>query len=146
MDNRLKRLMETTALETAEFQKMTVILDKKHQAIARLDNAAIQSLVSEELEELNTIHNIEKERAVVLNNLGLSGADLNDAGVLEKKLGKEDSESYRKLHLAFYNIFAKTQALNGISRILLSRSLAFIRNNIRILTDDGNRKLVDKKA
>ena len=146
MSSEKKLLMEITARETAEFERMAIILNKKHQSIAELDNAAIQSTVSEELDELNKIHGVEKERTAVLGKLGLSGADLNDPNILEKKLGEEVSKDYRKLHSALYDAFAKAQVLNGISKILLGHSLAFIRQNIRIMTDNGNRKLVDKKA
>ncbi|MCL5035355.1 MAG: flagellar protein FlgN [Bacteroidetes bacterium] len=145
-DDDKKRLMEITAAEAVEFGKMAEVLGKKHDAISRLDTAAIQSMVSEELEVLNRVRVVEKERGWLLKQLGLNGKDLNDADLLEKKLGKADSHAYRRLHLDFQRAFSKVIQLNNISRVLLLHSLGFIRQNIRILTDDGRRKLVDKKA
>lgn len=146
MDSKKNRLMEVTARETSEFEKMAVILNKKHEALSKLDTTTIQSLVVEELTELKTINAVEKERAGILKELSLSGADLNDCQALEKKLGKEGSETYNKLHSNFKRAFTKVLSLNGISRAMLKHSLAFIRHNIHILTDGGNRRLVDRKA
>lgn len=141
-----KRLMEITANEAAEFGKMAAVLDRKHSAISKLDTGAIQSIVSEELEALNNVRIIEKERVQLLKGLGLKVKDLTDSGVLERQFGKEDFLNYRKLHIDFQKAFNKVIQLNNVSRVLLLHSLAFIRQNIRILTDDGKRKLVDKKA
>ena len=145
-ENRNNRLAEVTALETAEFQTMADILVRKQNAIARLDTAAIQGLVSEELSKLNSIRLIEKERAEILKALSLSGKELNEPAALVEKLGTGDSETYAELHRKFRAAFDKALQLNEMCRVLLLHSLAFIRQNIRILTDDGNRKLVDKKA
>lgn len=145
-ESRNKRLAEVTALETAEFEMMADILVKKQNAIARLDTEAIRGLVSEELSKLNSIRVIEKERAEILKALSLSGKELNEPAALVRKLGSDDSEIYAELHKKFRTAFDKVRQLNDLCRVLLLHSLAFIRQNIRILTDDGNRKLVDKKA
>ncbi len=152
MENEKKRLMELTAVEAAEFKKMVVILNKKLEALSKLDTAAIQSIVVQELDLLKRIQTVEKERAGILKAFSISGADLNPsirhAGreVLETKLGKDDSEKFIELHLNLRRSFLKVQSLNGICRALLRHSLAFIRHNIHILTDGGNRKLVDRRA
>ncbi len=138
--------MEVTKQETSEFEKMAAVLIKKHEAISKLDTVSVQSVVTEELSELKRINTFEKERAGILNELSLSGPDLNDSLALENRLGKEDSELYAELHSNLKAAFSRVQSLNGISRALLKHSLAFIRHNIHILTDGGNRKLVDRKA
>ena len=140
------RLMEITEAEAREFGSMAAVLGKKHDAISRLDTNAIQSIVSEELEVLNRMRTVERQRGDILKKAGLKGKDLTDSVVMEKELGRQDSITYRKLHLDFQNAFRKVIQLNNISRVLLLHSLGFIRQNIRILTDDGRRKLVDKKA
>jgi len=144
-DNK-KRLFDAMARETAEFEKMATILNKKLEAVSNLNSAAVLNIVGEEFAELKKIQTVEKERAEILKELALSGADLNDLRVLEKKLGKEDSEVYGKLHRSLKHEFTRVQSLNGISRAVLKHSLAFIRQNISILTDGGNRKLVDRRA
>lgn len=146
MDSDKKRLLEITAREATEFGTMAGILGRKHDAISKLDTASVQSIVGEELEVLNIIRVIEKERAQLLKANGLEGKDLTDSGTLERELGSADASSYRRLHLDFQNAFSKVLRLNNVSRVLLVHSLAFIRQNIRILTDDGRRKLVDKRA
>lgn len=145
-ENKNKRLAEVTALETAEFEIMADILVKKQNAIARLDTKAIQGLVSEELSKMNDIRKLEKDRAEILKSLDVSGKELNDPVSLTKKIGREDSDSYTELHRNFRAAFEKVRKLNDMCQVLLLHSLAFIRQNIRILTDDGKRKLVDKRA
>lgn len=152
MENEKKCLMDLTVFEAAEFEKMAGVLDKKLQAISKLDTAAVRNVVVQELEVLKKIQTIEKDRASVLKALSLSGADLDppvnhpNGKVLEKKLGKEDSEKFIDLHSNLKKSFMKVQSLNGICRALLKHSLSFIRHNIHILTDGGNRRLVDRKA
>lgn len=140
------RLAEITAKETAEFEVMADILARKRDAIARLDTAAVQVILSEEISRMNAIRQLERDRASILQALSISGKELNEPASLERKLGKSDADNYVKLHLKFRAVFGKVQQLNSMCRFLLLNSLAFIRQNIRILTDDGNRKLVDKKA
>ncbi|MFZ1082052.1 MAG: flagellar export chaperone FlgN [Candidatus Kryptoniota bacterium] len=146
MENEKKCLMELTTFEASEFEKMAVVLNKKLIALSKLDTAAVQNIVVQELEVLKSIQTVERERAGILRSLFLSGAELNDSRALEKKLGKENSEEYSSLHANLKNSYIKVQRLNGISRALLKHSLAFIRHNIHILTDGGNRKLVDRRA
>ncbi len=145
-DSDKKHLTEITAREAAEFGTMAGVLGRKHDAISKLDTASIQNIVGEELGILNRIRVIEKERTKILKAIGLEGKDLTDAATLERELGYADALSYQKLHLDFQKAFSKVLQLNDISRVLLVHSLAFIRQNIRILTDDGRRKLVDKRA
>jgi len=145
-DNEKKHLMMVTVAETAEFEKMADVIRRKHEAIAKLDTINVQGLVSEELVLLNNIRIVEKERSDVLKSMMLSAKDLNDEGAITAKLGNEDSATYRKLHAEFQNAFNKVVQLNNMSRILLLHSLAFIRKNISILTNDGNRRLVDRRA
>lgn len=152
MENEKKCLMELTVFEAAEFEKMAGVLDKKLRAISKLDTAAVQSIVIQELEVLKKIQTIEKDRAAVLKALSLSGPDLNSSvyqkhgSALEEKLGKEDSERFIGLHSNLKKSFMKVQSLNAICRALLKHSLSFIKHNIHILTDGGNRKLVDRRA
>jgi FlgN protein len=144
-DNDNNELIETTNKEKAEFETMRAILLRKRDAIARLDTEAIRNAVTEELDELKRIKSAEDERARVLKKLQLSGLDLDDPGSLMEKLGRI-GEPYSKAHSDFKKIFAEVQHLNGMINVLLVHSVAFIKQNIRILTDNGNRKLVDKKA
>ena len=152
MENEKKCLMDLTVFEAAEFEKMAGVLDKKLRAISRLDTAAVQNIVVQELEVLKRIQTIEKDRASVLKALSLSGTDFNipvndrNGGALENKLGKEDSEKFISLHSDLKKSFMKVQSLNGICRALLKHSLSFIRHNIHILTEGGSRRLVDRKA
>ncbi len=145
-DDDKRHLMEITAAESSEFGRMATVLSRKHAAIARLDTDAIQNIVGEELEVLNRVRTAEKERGQLLKKAGLKGKDLNDETLLEKELGRADLAVYRGIHLDFQKAFAKVLQLNNMSRVLLLHSLGFIRQNIRILTDDGRRKLIDKKA
>ena len=145
-DNNKKRLLDITGLETAEFEKMAEILLRKQSAISRLDTATIQTLVSEELSRMNEIRALERERAGVLQTFSLKGEDLVDPASLERKLGSEYSEKFLELHTKFRAVFANVRRLNDICQVLLLHSLAFIKQNIRILTDDGKRRLVDKRA
>lgn len=145
-DNNASELAEITARETAEFEQMADILARKRDAIARLDTPAVQEILGEEISKMNTIRRMERERASILQSLSISGEELGDPASLERKLGKQDAENFVLLHSRFRGIFDRVLQLNGTCRFLLINSLAFIRQNIRILTDDGNRKLVDKKA
>lgn len=138
--------MELTERETVELEKMAVILNVKHEALSKLNTQMVQKTLIEELEELKQIRGVEKERAAVLKELSLSGSDLNNIAALNKKLGEEEAKIYMPLHLNFKKAFARVISLNGISRALLKHSLAFIKQNINILTDGGNRKLIDRKA
>lgn len=125
---------------------MADILARKRDAIASLDTNAIPEILNEEITVMKVIKELELERVSVLQSLSLSGKDLNQLASMERILGKEDAQSYMRLHAEFRAIFEQVQRLNGMCRFLLVNSLAFIKQNIRILTDDGNRKLVDKRA
>jgi len=125
---------------------MADIIRKKHNALAILDTTAIRSAVCDELDELNRIASLERERAALLKTTAISGKDLNNRSVMENRFGKEDLAEFRKRHSHLQKVFSKVQSLNGISRELLNHSLNFIRQNIGILTDGGNRRLVDRKA
>ncbi len=138
-------LVETTRKEMAEFSRMLEILHRKQEAISKLDTEAIRNLVSEELNGLKRIGSVEKERSQIIGKLGLTAEDLNDPRALGEKLGNS-AGSYAKLHAAFKEVFSQVTRLNGIINILLLHSVAFIKQNISILTDNGNRRLVDKKA
>jgi len=146
MDNKTKGLMEFTELETVEFEKMAVIIHAKHDALSKLNTRMVQQILVEELEELKRIKAVEMERAAILKQLSLSGNDLNQPSVLEKKLGGEAVNIFVPLHSNFKKAFARVVSLNGVSRVLLKHSLAFIKQNINILTEGGKRKLVDRKA
>ncbi|HUI29782.1 MAG TPA: flagellar export chaperone FlgN [Candidatus Acidoferrales bacterium] len=146
MNDKTKRLMELTEQETAELDRMAVILNAKHEAISKLHSKMVQQILVEELERLKRIQTIEKERAMILKDLSLSGKDLNDSVVIRKKFGEEDSKIVASLHSNLKESFARVVSLNGISRALLRHSLAFIRQNINILTEGGKRKLIDRKA
>jgi FlgN protein len=145
-DNKGKYLGELTEREAKEFDKMAVILNTKHQAISKLNTRMVQQVLVEELEELKRIQTVEKERVALLENLSLNGDDLNNKTVLETKLGEEGARNFMPLHSSFQKSFARVISLNSISRALLKHSLAFIRQNINILTEGGKRKLVDRKA
>ncbi|HQT91520.1 MAG TPA: flagellar export chaperone FlgN, partial [Candidatus Kryptobacter bacterium] len=119
---------------------------RKQAAIGKLDTEEIQKIVGEELDELNNIRLAEEKRAAILKRLALSGSDVNDPRMLSAKLGRENSENYLKLHTGFRKVYEQVVQLNNITNVILLHSIAFIRQNIRILTDNGNRKLVDKKA
>ncbi len=139
-------LIEATKHEAAEFEKMLGILRRKQAAIGKLDTEEIQKIVGEELDELNNIRLAEEKRAAILKRLALSGGDVNDPRMLSAKLGREGSEDYLKLQAGFKQVYEQVVQLNNITNVVLLHSIAFIRQNIRILTDNGNRKLVDKKA
>ncbi len=143
-DNR--DLIETTEREAAEFEKMLPILKRKLAAIAELNTEEIQNIVSEEIDELNKIHVAEKERSAVLKRMALTQTDLNDPVALSKKIGREWAEEYRKIHAGFRKNYEEVVQKNGIANVILLHSIAFIKQNIRILTENGTRKLVDKKA
>jgi hypothetical protein len=145
-DNSKKRLLDLTGLETAEFEKMAEILLKKRSAISSLDTERLQTLVSEELSRMNEIRVLEKERAEILRTLSLSGEELVEPASLDGKLGSEYAGKFLELHGKFRAVFANVMRLNDMCQVLLLHSLAFIKQNIRILTDDGKRRLVDKKA
>ncbi len=140
------QLAEITILETVEFEKMARILEDKQAAVARLDTIAVEGIVTAELSELNRIREIERKRAAILGSLSVIGRDLNNYASLEGKLGSHDAKEYFKIHQQFKKSFDHVLRLNELCRILLIHSLIFIRQNIRILTDDGRRKLVDGKA
>ncbi len=146
MDNNKKSLMEFTEREIAEFDKMAAILNAKLEALSKLNTQKVQEILVEELEELKHIQTVERERAKVLKELALSGKDLNDKFMLAKKLGEDETKVFMPLHSSLKKSLARVISLNGISKALLRHSIAFIRQNINILTGGGKRKLVDRKA
>jgi len=145
-DNKKKNLMELTEREAAELDKMAIILNAKHDALSRLNTQMVQQILVEELEQLKRIQIVEKERVEILKDLSLSGKELNDKAALAKKLGADDSRVFMSLHANLKKSLARVISLNGISRALLKHSLAFIKQNINILTEGGKRKLVDRRA
>jgi len=146
IDNKTKSLCEVTGQEARELDKMAIILSAKHQAIAQLDTQMIQQILVEELEELKQIQIVEKMRATMLRELSLKSSDLRKSAMLETVLGKDGAHEFAAAQSNFRKSFARVISLNGISRALLKHSLAFIKQNIYILTEGGKRKLVDRKA
>ncbi len=146
MDNSKRELMRLTEVEIAEFDRMAVILNVKHEALASLNTRMVQQILVEELEELKRIQSVERERGRILKNLSLSGEDLNKRDTLLRTLGEEDAIAFLSLHSMLKKSFTRVTSLNGISRTLLKHSIAFIKQNINILTEGGRRKLVDRKV
>ncbi len=146
LDSKVLELVEITERETVEFLKMAEILSGKKTAVAALDTRAVEHLVTLELEQMNKIRSIEAVRAGILKSLSISGKDLNNSLSLKEKIGEDWAEKYSAVHRNFKIAYSDVQSLNTLCKVLLVHSLAFIKQNIRILTEDGRRKLVDKKA
>ncbi len=103
------------------------LLKQQQNAIVHFQDAALVSLVEQQQEVLRPLEALEKERVKLATRSG-------DAIPVPQSASR------------LRNVVREIIHTNGQNRALLESSLRFVHENIRILTEDFSRQLVDHKV
>ena len=129
----IDRLEQVLTAEAELAEVMRDILKTKQEAIVKFDSAALDSAIAREEELASSIEALERERT------SLTKSAVNELEHRDEMVRIE--EVRRRLREAVHNVIV----VNSENDSLLKHSLHFVRENIRILTENYSRQLVDQK-
>jgi flagellar biosynthesis/type III secretory pathway chaperone len=122
------------------------VLAEKQQAIVGFEADRLAGLTTREEELMVPFHAIEEERARltgVLLGPKAKGKSLHALREGEQE-GERDSLSAETTRLR--SAMKRLVKINDQNRILLQQGLRFVRESLRIVTDNNRRRLVDHRA
>jgi flagellar biosynthesis/type III secretory pathway chaperone len=121
----LEEVMRTEA-EIAEV--LLGLVKQQQNAIVHFQEASLRTIMQQQEDLLRPFQALEAERVRLMNDaVGLKGIPLPPAATKLQKLAREIDD------------------LNQQNKTLLESSMRFIHGNIRILTEDFSRQLVDAR-
>jgi flagellar biosynthesis/type III secretory pathway chaperone len=130
----IDRLEQVLTAEAELAELMRDILKTKQEAIVKFDSAALDSAIEREEELASSIEALERERT------SLTKSAVNELEHRDEMVRIEDVR--HRLREAVHNVIV----MNSENDSLLKHSLRFVRENIRILTENYSRQLVDQKV
>jgi len=126
INNQLTEIL-TTQIQLAE--ALLVLIKQQQQAIIHSDEDEVLRLVNRQQELLQPLSALEKERI----------------SFQKSRVEIEDSAIYT-LEKTLRNIIGEVVEINNQNRVLIENSLRFVRQTLRILTNDYQRNLIDTRA
>ncbi len=117
----------TTQIQLSE--ALLELLKLQQQAIIQSNEEEILNLVRRQQELLQPLSELEKERT----KYSKSAEEFAD-------------ESMRALEIRLKNLVREIVEINNQNRVLIENSIRFVRQTLRILTNDYQRNLVDTRA
>jgi flagellar biosynthesis/type III secretory pathway chaperone len=141
----LERVLQTQA-DLAE--ALCAVLAEKQQAIVEFEADRLGGLTEREEELMAPFHEIERERdrlTAALDGTGSPGTHVSLRDVLAR-MGNEGSDGLRTHADRLRTAVQRLVRMNDQNRVLLQQGLRFVRESLRIVTDNNQRRLVDHKA
>ena len=154
MKTQIDQLKDVLRFEIELSEKLLGVLKSKQMAVVHQRLAELSTCVHKEQEMLVPIANASKERAQLVRAilLGYNPSNKNPRGmdggieaVLEH-LKDPDRQSLSALVVKLRATANEILAVNTVSVKLIEHSLRFVRENVRVLTENFSRKLVDQKV
>ncbi len=146
----LERVMET---EVEVGEALLLLLSRKQRSIVGLQSDILSSLVVEEDKLLTPFRELEAERArltaeLVGDTSSLPVGKQRDITVVELLdfLAAGDAVRISTMAKRLRTVVERILHMNDQNRMLLQRSLRFVQDTLRLVTDDHTRQLVDHRV
>jgi hypothetical protein len=154
MKTQIDQLKDVLRFEIELSEKLLGVLKSKQMAVVHQRLAELSTCVHKEQEMLVPIANASKERAQLVRAilLGYNPSNKNpremDGGIeaVLEHLKDPDRQSLSALVVKLRATANEILAVNTVSVKLIEHSLRFVRENVRVLTENFSRKLVDQKV
>jgi flagellar biosynthesis/type III secretory pathway chaperone len=127
---------------------MLDILKAQQQAIVQFQSAALVDLLLKQQAVMKPMEVVEKKRQELTAEIGRSNGALSDTlsiTELTRVLELEDAARIRSCGDRLHGIVEQVLKINTQNKVLLENSLRFIQRNLKIITSDYSRQLVDAK-
>jgi hypothetical protein len=126
------------------------VMMEKQRSIVGLHGEHLTSLVIQEEELIRPFQQLEQRRVVLAKQLtGLSANAGNETQVtlaeILRHLEPSDALRVSTISMRLRTVSERIIHMNEQNRILLQRSLRFVQETLRMVTDDHTRQLVDHR-
>ena len=123
-----EKYTEVIQTETELVEILLGLMKQQQNAIIHFRDSELTTLVGQQQDVLRPLEELEKER---INMTGKApGMDDDDARAVRRKLR---------------GLVSQILEVNAQNKVLLENSLKFIQRNLRIITEDYTRQLIDAK-
>ncbi len=146
----LERVMET---EVEMGEALLQLLTRKQQSIVGLQSDVLTSLLAQEDTLLRPFRELETERTRLTAELVDTGTLPGEAGTrnvpvetLLEHLAAGDAVRISTMAARLKTVVERILHLNNQNRLHLQRSLRFVQDTLRLVTDDHTRQLVDHRV
>ena len=146
----LERVMET---EVEMGEALLQLLSSKQRTIVGLQSDLLTSLLAQEEKLLKPFQNLEAERARLTAELsGRAPGEQAGApppvsvGYLLEHLAAGDAVRISTMAARLRTIVERILHMNAQNRLLMQRSLRFVQETLRLVTEDHTRQLVDHRV
>ncbi len=151
--NRIEELERVLEAEVELGEALLQLLANKQRSIVGLQSEVLSQLLAQEEQLLRPFQTLEVER--VRLTAALVGA--SDSGPkptygtisvveLMDHLPATDSVRIATMATRLRTVVERILLMNGQNRVLLQRSLRFVQDTLRLVTEDHTRALVDHRA
>jgi flagellar biosynthesis/type III secretory pathway chaperone len=121
-----EKLAEVEKIETELAEVLLGLLKQQQNAIVHFRDAELTSLVEQQQNIIRPLEALEKERM----------------HFMREGPSQEEGQSYRQ---QLKSLVRQILEVNNQNKVLLENSLKFIHQNLRIMTDDYTKQLIDAK-
>lgn len=150
---RIEELERVLAAEVELGEALLQLLMNKQRSIVGLQSDALSMLLAQEEQLLRPFQNLEAERVRLTAELvGAADHGTIQAGdpisvvELMEHLPATDSLRISTMATRLRTVVERILQMNGQNRVLLQRSLRFVQDTLRLVTEDHTRALVDHRA
>ncbi|MCC6397009.1 MAG: flagellar protein FlgN [Bacteroidetes bacterium] len=145
----LERVMET---EVEVGEALLQLLSRKQRSIVGIQGDMLSSLAVEEQKLLKPLHELESERMRLAAELaGAASVPVTEEtrqvsiDELLECLDAADAVRISTMAARLRTVVERLLHMNDQNRVLLQRSLRFVQDTLRLVTDDHTRQLVDHR-
>lgn len=145
----LERVMET---EVEVGEALLQLLSRKQRSIVGIQGDLLSSLAIEEQKLLKPLHELESERMRLAAELaGAASVPVTEEtrqvpiDELLDCLDAADAVRISTMAARLRTVVERLLHMNDQNRVLLQRSLRFVQDTLRLVTDDHTRQLVDHR-
>jgi flagellar biosynthesis/type III secretory pathway chaperone len=150
---RIEELERVLEAEVELGEALLQLLSNKQRSIVGLQSETLSLLLVQEEQLLRPFQNLEAERVRLTAEL-VGSTDQNvvpSAGTISvvelmEYLPATDSVRISTMATRLRTIVERILLMNGQNRVLLQRSLRFVQDTLRLVTEDHTRALVDHRA
>jgi hypothetical protein len=143
-----QKIIDVVEKEAIAVEDLLISMKKKQKSIIAMSVDNLQVSISEEIKLLSITRSLEKERIELIESIipgAKSPAKITISDMI-KVIPEEESKKLSLLKVRLKKSLEEVKHVNELNRILLERSKKFIKDNISIITCQGEKKLVNKKV
>jgi hypothetical protein len=142
-----QKLISIIDQEAAVIESLIAVMKNKQKAIIAMSIENLRSTIAEELKLVSLTKSLEKQRIELLKRFlpkSLRPEDITLSQII-KEVSENDRKILSKLREKFRYTLNEIKKTNDLNKLLIIRGKKFIRENIAILTCNGERQIIDKK-